>query len=412
MSGTFKPSQLFESKQLTYDLLLNNKNQTEFYNHTRRYATSVIMTSTYGRRIPSWENEDVKQIFTILAEFGEASNPVRWWAEIIPPLAQLPEFLQWWRPEAMRYQERQNKVWMGYWLNLKKKIADGTAPECFVKQFAESDYERKGIDELQAAYTAGSIPRSSGTNVAMIEAGSETTSSTLNSCLLYLTAYPEVQKLAQKELDTVLQGESPTFNDEVVLPYIRSIVKEILRLRPVANIGSPRRSDEDVVYKDMFIPKGTILTLFQYAIQYNPARWDNPEKFDPRRYLDYPLKSGDYAGIADFSQRDHFSFGVGRRICPGLHLAEASLFITVARILWAFDVLPGLDETGNEIKPDTEAYETSTSLTQPIPFKARFVPRSEEKRRLILEEWTEARKEGYTILGHRARRGSNVLDLE
>src|ERR1700738_5255245 len=126
---------------------------------------------------------------------------------------------------------------------------------------------------------------------AMIEAGSETTSSTLNSCLLYLCANPQIQKVAQKELDTVLQEYSPTFDDEAVLPYIRSIVKEILRLRPVANIGSPRRSDEDIIYKDMFIPKGTILTLFQYAIHYNPERWKDPEKFDPSRYLDYPLKA-------------------------------------------------------------------------------------------------------------------------
>jgi hypothetical protein len=64
--------------------------------------------------------------------------------------------MQWWRPEALRFQQRQNKVWMGYWQTLKKKIEEGTAPECFVKQFAESNYQDKGIDEMQAAYTAGS----------------------------------------------------------------------------------------------------------------------------------------------------------------------------------------------------------------------------------------------------------------
>ena len=114
------------------------------------------MTSTYGRRIPTWENADVRTIFSILAEFGEASHPTKWIAEVLPPLSKLPEWMQWWRPEAMRYQERQNKAWMGYWQNLKKKIDEGTAPECFVKQFAESDYQAKGIDELQAAYAAGS----------------------------------------------------------------------------------------------------------------------------------------------------------------------------------------------------------------------------------------------------------------
>ena len=252
MSATFKPSQLFESKQLTYDLLENNGDQTEFYTHTRRYATSVIMTSTYGRRVPTWENDDVREIFTILGEFAEASNPTRWWAEILPPLSRLPEFLQWWRPEAMRFQERQNRVWMGYWQRLKQKIEDGTAPTCFVKQFAESDYRSKGIDELQAAYTAGSISHFRFPNVAMIEAGSETTSATLNSCILYLIANPQVQKIAHEEIDRVLSGRSPTFEDEDSLPYCRAIVKEILRLRPVANIGSPRRSDEDIIYKDMY----------------------------------------------------------------------------------------------------------------------------------------------------------------
>ena len=64
--------------------------------------------------------------------------------------------------------------------------------------------------------------------------------------------------------------------------------------------------DADIVYKDMFIPRGTNITLFQYAIQYSEQRWERPE--------DYPLRSGDYAGIGDFMKRDHFGFGVGRRI--------------------------------------------------------------------------------------------------
>jgi len=84
-------------------------------------------------------------------------------------------------------------------------------------------------------------------------------------------------------------------------------------------------------------------------------------------------------------------------------LAENSLFITISRILWAFDILPGLDENGKEIKPDTENYEKHTSLTSATPFKARFVVRSEEKRKMILDEWNTAQKTGYTILGDNIR---------
>lgn len=56
MSSTFKPSQNLESKQLLYDIFQDTKSgeQGSFYMHIRRYTTSVIMTSTYGRRIPKW----------------------------------------------------------------------------------------------------------------------------------------------------------------------------------------------------------------------------------------------------------------------------------------------------------------------------------------------------------------------
>jgi cytochrome P450 len=69
---------------------------------------------------------------------------------------------------------------------------------------------------------------------AMIEAGSETTSSALNSCVKYFAAYPEAQAKAYDELRRVV-GESrvPTFEDEQDLPYIRACVKEVLRIRPV-----------------------------------------------------------------------------------------------------------------------------------------------------------------------------------
>ena len=54
MSDAFVPSQEFEAKQLMYDLLTDNSRETEFYNHIRRYTLSVVMTSTYGRRVCEW----------------------------------------------------------------------------------------------------------------------------------------------------------------------------------------------------------------------------------------------------------------------------------------------------------------------------------------------------------------------
>jgi cytochrome P450 len=54
VSDNLRPSQEFEAKQVAYDLLVDNQKGSEFYTHTRRYTTSVMMTSTYGQRIPTW----------------------------------------------------------------------------------------------------------------------------------------------------------------------------------------------------------------------------------------------------------------------------------------------------------------------------------------------------------------------
>jgi cytochrome P450 len=121
----------------------------------------------------------------------------------------------------------------------------------------------------------------------MIEAGSETTSATLNSAILHLIANPRCITRAHQELVSVVPpGRGPTFDDEPRLPYIRAIVKEILRVKPVASIGSPHCTTDDLIYKDMFIPKGTVITIFQWAIHADPTRWEEPEKFMPERYLD------------------------------------------------------------------------------------------------------------------------------
>lgn len=234
---------------------------------------------------------------------------------------------------------------------------------------------------------------------AMIEAGSETTSSALNSAIKYLAASPKIQQIAHEEIRRVIGTKrSPTFDDEASLPYIRAMVKEVFRIRPVTTIGSPHYTTADVTYKGFFIPKNTVVSLSQYAIHYDPERWKDPEEFDPSRYLSYPLTAGAYAAAADADERDQFNFGAGRRICPGMHLAENSMFITLAKILWAFEIRPPLGPDGKEEPVDTsdDGYEPGVN-TLPKQYKARFVPRSPEVERVLQSEWIEAQKEGYML---------------
>lgn len=248
------------------------------------------------------------------------------------------------------------------------------------------------VSHLEPQY----ITKISNRGEAMIEAGSETTSSAVNSCILYLSAHPKCQETANEELSRVVGDErSPTFDDEVNLPYIRAMGKEILRIRPVTTIGSPHYTTSDVFYKDYYIAKDTVVVINQYALHFDPDRWDDPDRFDPSRYLNHPHKSGVYAAGKDAEGRDHFDFGAGRRICPGMHLAENSLFITLAKILWAFTIEPPLGPDGEKLPVDTSdtAYEEGVN-TLPKPFRARFIARNEKRAETLREEWSRALNEG------------------
>jgi cytochrome P450 len=72
-----------------------------------------------------------------------------------------------------------------------------------------------------------------------------------------MLVYPETQARAHAELDAVV-GRLPAFADYPHLPYIRAMVKEVLRWRPIVPLGMPHQYTEDGWHEGMFIPKGTI----------------------------------------------------------------------------------------------------------------------------------------------------------
>lgn len=86
------------------------------------------------------------------------------------------------------------------------------------------------------------------------------TAAALSVFILAMRLYPNVMKRAQAEIDDVVgRDRLPTFADRENLPYIRAIVKEVLRWRPVGPLGLPRRTSQDDVYEGYFIPKGSLV---------------------------------------------------------------------------------------------------------------------------------------------------------
>ena len=335
-------------------------------------------------------------------DFSIVAKPGTYLADTLPFFGKLPPRLQWWRKGLKPLFDKQANMWMSFFTSLKTQMETKQAPECFVKQFIESDYEKQGISELQAAFLAGS----------MIEAGSETTSAALNTAILYLSANPDVRRKAHEEIDKVVgSSRSPSFDDEVDLPYIRAIVKETLRLRPVTNIGTPHYTTAPITYKSIHIPANSVVCLEQYPIHYDPTIFPEPERFNPGRYLAYPHGSGHYAA-GPASARDHWSFGAGRRICSGVHLAENSMFIVLAKLLWAFDILPPIRANGEEVVVDTsdEAFDAEGSTTMAKPYSVRWKVRNEKIGETIVREAEDARKNGYVLRGVKV--GSEGVEVD
>ncbi|KAG9831278.1 putative cytochrome P450, partial [Aureobasidium melanogenum] len=127
-----------------------------------------------------------------------------------------------------------------------------------------------------------------------------------------------------------------------------------------------------------------------WAIHMDPNRSSEPRRFDPDRFKDDFLNCADSATQPDASKRDSFTFGAGRRICQGMHVAERSLFLGISRMLWAFDINPVIDSaTGEEILPDPDKL-TQGILVMPEEYKVNITPRDQIRADLIEKEWQEA----------------------
>ena len=394
MTASFIPAQEYEAKQLLVDLATKNTNQRDFYQHLRRYSFSVIMTSTYGTRVSHWDHEDVHHAVRSSQILGKITQAGAFIVDELPILALLPTWLQPGRKHAEAIAKPLLEAKMRLWRRMQAQLATGKAPTCYAREMMEKSesWRNEGLTDEDVAWNLGGI----------VDVASHTSSVTLANLVNYLAANLNVQQIAHDELMRVVgPNRTPVLDDIKDLPYVHACVKEVLRLCPTPIWGIKHYADADVKYKNYIIPKGTVLLANTSFIHYDPERYNEPFAFQPERYLNFPKYSSEYAAQSDPYKRDHFAFGAGRRICPGARLAENSLNIALANILWAFEIRPpivdGVEAKGMDLSDD--AYE-NTSFRGLKPFAARFVPRSDDRLEFIEKQWEEAARKGYTLKGN------------
>ena len=379
---SYRAFQSSEIRVLLRDLLLTPDN---FVKAIERYSISIVSCIGFGRRVDKM-NDDVAQVALKFMEGVDLVMPGMFIMETIPILIKLPKWLY---PAASIVLEN-GKKFNRFFTSLSKE-ASVSGQDNFAKALFK-EKEANGLRDEEISFLTGN----------MIGGGVDTTASTTITFILAMCAFPEVQKKAQQLIDEVVGSDRlPEWEDEANLQYIRACVDESLRWRTVTILGGiPHAPSEDDVYGDYYIPKGTWITGNLWAIHRNPSEYPDPDEFKPERFITrdrpFPNKKG------------HNAFGWGRRQCSGQPLAEQGLFLTFARLLWAFEIRPGLDSNvnncsltnvrglltrfqGQEIPVDIFAYGESENM-RPEPFRARFIPRSERHRDIILNEAATARE--------------------
>jgi len=207
-------------------------------------------------------------------------------------------------------------------------------------------------------------------------AGQDTSSGTLSIFLLNMVLNPGVQLKAQNELDFVIGFDRlPTLEDRPLLPYIECVMQETLRWHPVVPLGIPHKSLDDDIYQGMFIPKGSIVFANAWSMCHDEAIYEDPTLFNPDRYA--PISEG-----GNGEPHPIGPFGFGRRICVGRHLAESTLWISVATILATLTIGKEIGPNGQEIPPKVEFTSGLTSHAE--AFKCTIRPRSKHAEDMVM----------------------------
>ncbi|CEP17742.1 hypothetical protein [Parasitella parasitica] len=213
-----------------------------------------------------------------------------------------------------------------------------------------------------------------------IGAGADTIAVSLYWTFAILSQKTDVQDRVIQELDDWRKrhgntNELPRFNEHRdEFPYTMCVQKEIMRFRPTTNFGIPHSASEEIIVGNYVIPKDAILVSSMAAMHMNPNFYDQPEVFNPDRFMSNTQRMSKAANCKPL-ERDHFGFGWGKRICPGIHLAEVEIFNIYVRLFTRFKIEPELDASGAPIFIDLNDFEDYGIVAKPLPFKVRLVPR-------------------------------------
>jgi cytochrome P450 len=160
--------------------------------------------------------------------------------------------------------------------------------------------------------------------ITIFMAGHETTAQAMSWTWYLLEKHPHIEARLHAELDAVLGGRIAVQDDLPKLVYTRRVIEESMRLYPPAPGISARVAMADDEICGVEIKKGWQVVAAPWVLQRHRLLWDDPETFDPDRFL--PERS---KGRHRFA---YMPFGGGPRVCIGQVLAMNEAILILANL--------------------------------------------------------------------------------
>ncbi|GBN93483.1 Cytochrome P450 2H2 [Araneus ventricosus] len=209
---------------------------------------------------------------------------------------------------------------------------DPDAPKGYVTAYLQHRHEllKQGKDN-EGSFT---IERLQANTMNLLLEGTVTVSSTITSFLEELSKHPDVQETAQKELDSVVgRDRLLSTEDKQNLPYLDATIQELCRIATPNLITRFCSNLKETRIDGYLIPSRSLICANLASVHFDPEIFPNPQKFDPKRFLDEHGKR--------ITRNAHYAFGLGKRSCLGEALAEVEMFLVIGSILQNFRVAPG-----------------------------------------------------------------------
>lgn len=315
-------------------------------------AMNVVLTTILGKRATSMKDPLFLEVVTAVdkgMKFAGVANDV----SSFLPILSIMDFLV--RKERNMRNFIKNERDPLYKRLIKEALESDK--DCLLKSL----YKLKEEYELDDTGILITISKRDKVNTAMhklinrssaiddlIAAGADTIGVTLSWIVSILCHHPEVQAKMREEVDAFISAHKrlPTFAERENFPYFISVQKECMRYRPTTPFGLLHEATEDckrhiahfswiesstncklfsfyfiVVVRGYYIPKGTTLVSNMQGMHLNPDVYPEPGKFIPERFMNN-IRTMSAAANSRIENRDHYNFGWGRRICPGIHLVR------------------------------------------------------------------------------------------